>query len=184
MTLGGNNVLFGGQGNDILVGGVDKDLLISVAGNDTLSGGLGNDTYLVNGYESNTTVKIEDLAGRNQVVLVNFHVAPVKVQQIDSSKTLSVYESYTGRKVEVYHSNHLMSMADVTDIKFRKCDGDEWNGQAEQTVDKLIQLYAELRFEYESTFETTNMSAHLRNRWDPLPFMNRLLEGTSVSVAN
>ncbi|WP_322957901.1 anthrax toxin-like adenylyl cyclase domain-containing protein [Providencia huashanensis] len=184
VTLGGNNVLFGGQGNDILVGGVDKDLLISVAGNDTLSGGLGNDTYLVNGYESNTTVKIEDLAGRNQVVLVNFHVAPVKVQQIDSSKTLSVYESYTGRKVEVYHSNHLMSMADVTDIKFRKCDGDEWNGQAEQTVDKLIQLYAELRFEYESTFETTNMSAHLRNRWDPLPFMNRLLEGTSVSVAN
>ncbi|MEY0597280.1 anthrax toxin-like adenylyl cyclase domain-containing protein [Providencia alcalifaciens] len=184
VTLGGNNVLFGGQGNDILAGGVDKDLLISVAGNDTLSGGLGNDTYLVNGYESNTTVKIEDLAGRNQVVLVNFYVTPVMVQQIDSSKTLSVYGSYTGRKVEIYHSNHLMSMTDVTDIKFRKCDGDEWNGQAEKTVDKLIQLYAESRFEYESTFEATNMSAHLRNRWDPLPFMNRLLEGTSVSTAN
>lgn len=158
ITLGGGNVLYGGEGNDEIVGGENGDLLISAQGEDRLSGGKGNDVYLVYG-DGEGDVNIHDIEGNNHVYLINFKPDSINDVLISQGITKTSIQSTTGKWVHIHHQNHLMSTVNQTNIQFHYKAHESWRDKSEQTVDKLIQLMVEQRYEYESTSDNALKTA-------------------------
>ena len=177
ITFGGENVLYDGQGDDILYGGENQDILISIDGKDQLAGGKGNDFYLVSG-QGKGDVTISDFEGRNRVVLINFEPTEIKYEEISADIAETTYQSKSGRLVTIRHNNHKMLMANVMEVRFHNSTKDMWNMHTEQTMDRLIQLLVEQRFEHESTFDASSSPAHLKNAWGAVQYTESFLSHT------
>ncbi|EPO2450165.1 calcium-binding protein [Providencia rettgeri] len=117
ITLGGENVLYGGQGNDVLLAqGMHQDVLISLNGEDQLTGTQGDDLYIVSGHGKGD-VKITDVEGRNQVVLIDFNTEEVSYKQLSAKVAETTYRSKSGRQVTLSHNNHVGSMHSVMQVR-------------------------------------------------------------------
>ncbi|EPP21218.1 flagellin hook IN motif family [Vibrio fluvialis I21563] len=67
---GGNDTLNGGEGNDTLIGGYGNDILIGGYGNDILTGGDGDDLFVFGGEGA---AKAEDQFKTHMDVITDFH---------------------------------------------------------------------------------------------------------------
>ena len=176
ITLGGGNVLYGGEGNDELVGGEKGDLLISAQGEDRLSGGKGNDVYLVYG-DGEGDVNIHDIEGNDHVYLINFKPDSMNDVLISQGITKTSIQSTTGKWVHIHHQNHLMSTVNQTNIQFHYKAHESWRDKSEQTVDKLIQLMVEQRYEYESTSDNALKTALAEKHLTHFEWVDHLVNG-------
>lgn len=176
ITLGGGNVLYGGEGNDEIVGGENGDLLISAQGEDRLSGGKGNDVYLVYG-DGEGDVNIHDIEGNNHVYLINFKPDSMNDVLISQGITKTSIQSTTGKWVHIHHQNHLMSTVNQTNIQFHYKAHESWRDKSEQTVDKLIQLMVEQRYEYESTSDNALKTALAEKHLTHFEWVDHLVNG-------
>ncbi|USR66228.1 hypothetical protein NFC79_06440 [Providencia stuartii] len=176
IILGGENVLYGGEGNDKLIGGENRDLLVSTDGTDILLGGKGNDTYLVYGHGKGD-VNIHDSEGNNHVFLINFKYDSLIEELTPQGYTKTSIQSSTGRWVHIHHQNHLMSTLNQTNIQFHHKTHESWQDKSEQTVNKLSQLMAEQRYEYESTSDNALKTALAEKRLTHFEWVDYLVNG-------
>lgn len=172
IVFAGNNILYGGKGDDILHAGVGEDILISLTGKDQLAGGPGADLYIIDGLGEGD-VTIRDLEGRNKIILVNFGDSLVKEEVISVKEMHSVYQSKSGRVVNIYHNNHLINMGDMTEFHLASNES-LLAQQPEQTVDRLLQLLVEQRHEDEYNFDEASSTAQ-NNYWKPILYTERFL---------
>lgn len=173
-TLGGENVLHGGKGNDQLVGGENSDLLISTQGKDRLLGGKSNDVYLIYG-DGVGDVNILDNEGSNHVYLINFKQDSLTEVQTPQGYTQTSIQSITGRWVHIHHQSPVISNVNQTNIHFHHQTHESWRDKSEQTVDKLIQLMVEQRYEYESTSDNTLKAALAEKRLTHFEWVDHLV---------
>lgn len=161
----GENVLYGGEGDDTLLAqGMGQDVLISLTGNDVLSGGKGDDLYIVSGHGQGNVV-INDFEGRNQVALIDFKVDAIRYHEVSPDIAETTYESDSGRTVTLRHNNHQGSMANVMQVIHMNNHPKLSQPNVDLTIDRLIQLLAELRIEHESNLENQSRKTSSMPYW-------------------
>ncbi|MEX9604601.1 anthrax toxin-like adenylyl cyclase domain-containing protein [Providencia huaxiensis] len=175
ITLGGENVLYGGQGNDILLAqGMHRDVLISLDGKDQLGAAQGDDLYIVSGHGKGA-VKITDFEGRNQVVLIDFDTDEVNYEQLSDKVAETTYRSKSGRQVTLSHNNHIGSMNSVMQVRHLNSYQQLSKQHIEQTVDRLVQLLVEERIDYESNLDLSINNSNYRKNWGAVHITERFL---------
>nr|WP_282561794.1 hypothetical protein [Providencia rettgeri] len=175
ITLGGENVLYGGQGDDILLAqGMHQDVLISLDGKDQLAGTQGDDLYIVNGHGKGD-VKITDLEGKNKVVLVDFELEDVGYKPLSAKVAETTYRSKSGRLVTLSHNNHTGSMNNVMQVRHFNGYKQLSEENVEKTVDRLIQLLVEERIDYERNLDLSITNDNYQKNWGAVQITERFL---------
>ncbi|WP_415885812.1 hypothetical protein [Providencia rettgeri] len=175
ITLGGENVLYGGQGNDVLLAqGMHQDVLISLDGKDQLAGTQGDDLYIVSGHGKGD-VKITDVEGRNQVVLIDFNTEEVSYKQLSAKVAETTYRSKSGRQVTLSHNNHVGSMHSVMQVRHFNNYKELSKQHIEQTIDRLDQLLVEERIDYERNLDLSITNDNYRKNWGAVQITERFL---------
>ncbi|MDL9986631.1 calcium-binding protein [Providencia rettgeri] len=175
ITLGGENVLYGGQGNDVLLAqGMHQDVLISLDGKDQLAGTQGDDLYIVSG-DGKGDVKITDVEGRNQVVLIDFNTEEVSYKQLSAKVAETTYRSKSGRQVTLSHNNHVGSMHSVMQVRHFNNYKELSKQHIEQTIDRLVQLLVEERIDYERNLDLSITNDNYRKNWGAVQITERFL---------
>ncbi|HIE0658329.1 MULTISPECIES: anthrax toxin-like adenylyl cyclase domain-containing protein [unclassified Providencia] len=175
ITLGGENVLYGGQGNDVLLAqGMHQDVLISLDGKDQLAGTQGDDLYIVSGHGKGD-VKITDVEGRNQVVLIDFNTEEVSYKQLSAKVAETTYRSKSGRQVTQSHNNHVGSMHSVMQVRHFNNYKELSKQHIEQTIDRLVQLLVEERIDYERNLDLSITNDNYQKNWGAVQITERFL---------
>ncbi|CAB5559420.1 Calmodulin-sensitive adenylate cyclase precursor [Providencia rettgeri] len=173
ITQGGENVLYGGQGDDILLAqGMHQDVLISLDGKDQLAGTQGDDLYIVSGHGKGD-VKITDVEGRNQVVLIDLEETNYK--QLSTKIAETTYRSKSGREVTLIHNNHIGSKNHVMQVRHLNSYQQLSEQHIEKTIDRLVQLLVEERIDYERNLDLSIPNDNYRKNWGAVQITERFL---------
>ncbi|HHR5881881.1 TPA: anthrax toxin-like adenylyl cyclase domain-containing protein [Providencia alcalifaciens] len=175
---GYGHILTGGEGDDKLLALEGENVFISLEGEDNLTGGKGDDLYIVSahgGADGHGDVIISDIEGHNQVVLIDFNPYSVSHHQISADMAETRYQSESGRRAIIRHSNLLKSEDNVMTFKHLTGYQSLAKVNVESTVDRLVQLLAEQRLADDSNFEPSVSNKDNHYKWGAVQATERFI---------